>query len=247
MTERRSVENRISLWLEEQAAGRLPDRVLDATFEQTRREGQPAGPSDRRSFPMSRLIPASVALGAVAIIVALVASAFQSRSPAELQGAYPQKPASVAPNVDGTLDATVDLVFDLEEWHVDQSVIVPSTRDFEVVTWSGTIDVVTADRNLAGDVRLDSSHELTRTPTGPTANHAWGSLTGHLGDASCDGSIAFTYYRAGPAGGTFFLRCSDGSMLGGQIPSVVVRHVDPGWQLTARVDAAYHTGDERPR
>ena len=36
MTQSRDIEQRISSWLEEEAVSHLPDRVLDATFEQTR-------------------------------------------------------------------------------------------------------------------------------------------------------------------------------------------------------------------
>ena len=62
MTGPRSAEERISLWLEQEAVGLLPDRVLDATFEETRDLRQ-ASRSGWRPFSMSRPIPALIAVG----------------------------------------------------------------------------------------------------------------------------------------------------------------------------------------
>ncbi len=68
MTGPRPAEDRIALWLEEGAVGALPDRVLDATFDRTHTLRQ-ARRSAWRPFPMSRPIPALIAVGAAAIII----------------------------------------------------------------------------------------------------------------------------------------------------------------------------------
>jgi hypothetical protein len=68
MTGPRSAEERISLWLEEEAVGFLPDRVLEATFDRTRDQHQ-ASRSGWRPFSMTRPIPAMIAVGAAAIII----------------------------------------------------------------------------------------------------------------------------------------------------------------------------------
>jgi hypothetical protein len=63
---------RISRWLEAEAPGRLPDRVLQSTFEQTRRSGQQAGWRallDRLHMPRF-----SVVLGGAAAAVLVVAT-----------------------------------------------------------------------------------------------------------------------------------------------------------------------------
>lgn len=68
MTGPRPAEDRIAMWLEEEANGVLPDRVLDAAFERTRALRQ-ARRSAWRPFTMSRPIPAMVAAGAAAIVI----------------------------------------------------------------------------------------------------------------------------------------------------------------------------------
>ena len=69
MTGPRSAEDRITLWLEEEAVGQLPDRVLDATFERTRGLRQRPGPSAWRSIVMSRPIQSVIAVGAAVILL----------------------------------------------------------------------------------------------------------------------------------------------------------------------------------
>jgi hypothetical protein len=86
------------------------------------------------------------------------------------------------------------------------------------------------------------SHEIQSTLTGPAVNHAWGSSAGTLSGASCDGSIAFSYYRGGPVGGTFFLWCSDATLIGGRVASADVSPTDSGWRLTARIIGIYRDG-----
>jgi hypothetical protein len=68
MTAPRSTEELISLWLEEEAAGPLPDRVLEASFERTRGTHQVRA-SAWRPFKMTRPIPALIAVGAAAVVI----------------------------------------------------------------------------------------------------------------------------------------------------------------------------------
>jgi WD40 repeat protein len=79
MTEHRTVEERIALWFEEEAAGHLPDQVLEATFDRTRAIRRRPGPSAWRPFTMSRLAQALVAVGAAAIVI--IAGAAMLRPP----------------------------------------------------------------------------------------------------------------------------------------------------------------------
>jgi WD40 repeat protein len=91
MTEHRTVEERISLWLEDEAAGRLPDHVLDATFDRTRAIRHRPGPSAWRPFTMSRPISALIAVGAAAIVIVAGAAMLRpsSQTPAVGNGGSP--------------------------------------------------------------------------------------------------------------------------------------------------------------
>jgi len=91
MTEHRTVEERISLWLEDEAAGRLPDHVLDATFDRTRAIRHRPGPSAWRPFTMSRPISALIAVGAAAIVIVAGAAILRpsSQTPAVGNGGSP--------------------------------------------------------------------------------------------------------------------------------------------------------------
>jgi Tol biopolymer transport system component len=91
MTEHRTVEERISLWLEDEAAGRLPDHVLDATFDRTRAIRHRPGPSAWRPFTMSRPISALIAFGAAAIVIVAGAAMLRpsSQTPAVGNGGSP--------------------------------------------------------------------------------------------------------------------------------------------------------------
>jgi hypothetical protein len=102
MTTSHSTEERISQWLEEAAVGQLPDRVLDATFETTRGLDQ-ARASAWRPFPMSRPIPAMVAVGAAVIIVAAGVIYLRPGSGSNVGGA---PSASAIPSLAGTITLT---------------------------------------------------------------------------------------------------------------------------------------------
>jgi hypothetical protein len=84
MTEHRTAEERIALWLEEEAAGQLPDHVLEATFDRTRAIRRRPGPSDWRPFTMSRPISTVIAVGAAAIVI--IAGAAMLRPPPQSSG-----------------------------------------------------------------------------------------------------------------------------------------------------------------
>jgi hypothetical protein len=71
MTYERDIEERISLWLEEEGVAHYPDRVLDATFEQTRKLRQ-AGSSPWRILPTLRFVGSLAAAGAAAVVLVAV-------------------------------------------------------------------------------------------------------------------------------------------------------------------------------
>jgi len=71
MTNSRNIEERISLWLEEEAVSHLPDRVLDATFDTTR-ELRQVGSSPWRIIPMFRSRSSLAAVGAAAVVLIVV-------------------------------------------------------------------------------------------------------------------------------------------------------------------------------
>ena len=67
-----STARRISAWLHDEAPARLPERVLEATFERTQATVQQPTLRPRR-FLIVRSLPVLVAVGAAALIVVLVA------------------------------------------------------------------------------------------------------------------------------------------------------------------------------
>jgi hypothetical protein len=95
MTDQRSAEDRIALWLEQEAAGFLPDQVLDATFERTRGLRQ-ARRSAWRPSSTPRPIPALIAAGAAAVVISLVVSGLP-REPDSNGAVIPTTPIGSAP------------------------------------------------------------------------------------------------------------------------------------------------------
>ncbi|MBA3778194.1 MAG: hypothetical protein H0X16_02600 [Chloroflexi bacterium] len=75
----RQLDQTISRWLEAEAPGPLPDRVLGATFERTRKVRQQGrwrallARLHMKGFAMNKLVP--IGLGAAAVVVALVIGA----------------------------------------------------------------------------------------------------------------------------------------------------------------------------
>ncbi len=66
MADERNLDDTISRWLEANATGQLPDRVLRATFERTRKTRQQVGWGVLGRLQMPRFIPA---LGGAAVVV----------------------------------------------------------------------------------------------------------------------------------------------------------------------------------
>jgi len=114
MTGPRPAEDRIALWLEEEANGALPDRVLDATFDRTRTLRQ-ARRSAWRPFPMSRPIPALVAVGAAAIIIVAGVVYFRP-APTGNVGVSPPSPSPTASAPPSTSPSVSADVLDVSTW-----------------------------------------------------------------------------------------------------------------------------------
>lgn len=102
MTTSHSAEERISRWLEEEAIGPLPDRVLDAALETTRGMRQVRAPV-WRTFTMPRTIQALIAVGAAVIILAAGVIYLRPGSGSNVGGA---PAASATPVVAGTITLT---------------------------------------------------------------------------------------------------------------------------------------------
>jgi len=71
MTDDRGIERRIEVWLEEEAVGSLPDRVLDSVFVQTRVARRRTRPFAGRFPTVPRIAMSLIAVGATAIVVML--------------------------------------------------------------------------------------------------------------------------------------------------------------------------------
>jgi hypothetical protein len=129
MTGPRSAEDRIALWLEEESAGFLPDRVLDATFDRTRDTHQ-RGPSVWRLPSMTRPIPALIVVGAAAVIIVAAAALFARPTPNQSVGA---SPISAGPYTSPLFAYTVDVpagwqvVPAIKPWPAGQRIETDST------------------------------------------------------------------------------------------------------------------------
>jgi len=98
MTQDRSVDERISAWLLDEAPEQLPDRVLRATFERTYGSRQRRRFLDRRKIGMLRITPALVAVGAAAIVIAVVGVMLFPRSGPTV-GGNPSPSPSASPTI----------------------------------------------------------------------------------------------------------------------------------------------------
>jgi len=76
MSNERTIGPRITAWLEEEATGTLPNRVLDSVFEQTREARRRRSPLAGRMFRMPRSLSVLIAVGAAAIILVVAAALF---------------------------------------------------------------------------------------------------------------------------------------------------------------------------
>src|SRR4029079_152168 len=109
MTQDRSVEERISTWLVEEAAEQLPDRVLQAAFEQTRVERQRRVFPGRRDLRMLRVTPTLVAVGATAIVIAVVGVALFPRSNPSIGGGPSASPRESPSATAGASSSTIPI------------------------------------------------------------------------------------------------------------------------------------------
>ena len=131
MTQDRSVDERISGWLFEEAPDQLPDRVLQATFERTRPSRQ------RRAMPgwrpsMIRITPTAIAVGAAAILIVIIGVALLPRSnqPA-VGGPGPSRSPSPVPSLTGQIafKRTVSGNADIYLMNLDRSGLRRLTED----------------------------------------------------------------------------------------------------------------------
>jgi hypothetical protein len=95
MTDDRRIEYRISAWLEEEAVGDLPDRVLDSVFEQTRVARRPSRFAGRLQ-QMSRSVSGLIAVGAAAIVLVIFGVALLAARPPSAATGSPVPSASSA-------------------------------------------------------------------------------------------------------------------------------------------------------
>lgn len=92
MTDDRSFERRMVAWLEDEATGSLPDRVLESVFAETRVARRPARPFAWRFPTVPRIAVALMAVGTTAIVL-MLGVALLGRSSGRVAG----PPASTAP------------------------------------------------------------------------------------------------------------------------------------------------------
>ena len=98
MTRERSVDERISAWLLEEAPDQLPDRVFEATFERTRPSRQRRARLGWRPFPMIRVTPPKSTIRAVIPMVIVVATLVLAVGVAQLPGTNPSVGAGLSPS-----------------------------------------------------------------------------------------------------------------------------------------------------
>lgn len=89
----------LSAWFEEMGPARLPERVLDATFERTRRRGQHGG--WQASLGRIRLTRSVPALGAAAVVMLASALAFEFFPNQPENAAGPRLPEGIFADVGG--------------------------------------------------------------------------------------------------------------------------------------------------
>lgn len=99
MSGERTIEQQISAWLEEEAVGTLPDRVLEAAFAETRQLLRRPSPFPWRFAGMPRSVLTLFAVGAAAIVVLVGAMFLGSHPPTVGSSPNPTtdgSPASIA-------------------------------------------------------------------------------------------------------------------------------------------------------
>ena len=103
MASDRQLDEKISTWLEAEAPGQLPDRVLSATFERTRTSGQHVG---WRRFPWSLPINAfasAVTVTAVVVIAVMAVGVYLNQPGI---GGRPGSVASASPSPSAAPETT---------------------------------------------------------------------------------------------------------------------------------------------
>jgi Tol biopolymer transport system component len=148
MTRDRSVDERISAWLLDEAPEHLPDRAMQATFARTSVSRQRRPYPGWRQLKMVRGTPIAIAVGAAAITIAVVGATLLSRSTAVVGDHSPglMTPTASAPASSSTQpSAAVSLG---EDAAVTRT--VDGNTDLYLVTKDGAIDLLTSDPALDG-------------------------------------------------------------------------------------------------
>ena len=97
MSNESTIEHRISAWLDGEAVGSLPDRVLELTFAETRVAPRPRRPFAGRFQLVSRYASIIVAVGAAAIVLVAGAALLGSKPPTGTNGPSASSAAVVYP------------------------------------------------------------------------------------------------------------------------------------------------------
>jgi len=161
MTEDRSVEQRISSWLLDEAPSQLPDRVLQTTFIETRATRQARTLLPRRS-PMLRFSLAPFAVGAAAMALLAVGVALSLR-PSTTVG--PPGPApSVSPIASEVASPTPALPALSLPGEIAPALSLPGEVAF-VATVDGNADIflMNADRSNLRRLTDDPAEDLEPT------------------------------------------------------------------------------------
>jgi Tol biopolymer transport system component len=220
MNRDRSVEDRISLWLESEAPDQLPDRVLRATFELTRRRRQHRMLPAWRPFARLRLTRELAAFGTAAIVLLLAGAALLPRWDARFGGAPTPSPsptptATASPTLEPVslsgeiaFERTVDGNTDIYLMNLDRTGLVRLTDDpapDRDPGWSPRGEHLVFTRDVAG------VSQLFVTPDGksevPLTTSAEGGTDGRFSPDG--GSIA--YWRGGEGSAQLRLIDADGS------------------------------------
>ena len=155
MNQDRSVDERISVWLHEEAPDQLPNRVLQATFERTRPTRQRRNAPWVEEFPIIRVSPAAIAVGATAMAVLVIGVALLPRSDPSAGGA-----PSVLPSASPASSPSADPTATLTPISLTGQIAFERTVD-------GNTDIYMMNLDRTGSVRL------TDDPAGRPFNPGW--------------------------------------------------------------------------
>ena len=136
-------EDRITAWLLSDAPPQAPDRLLEDTFEQTRRIRRRGSPLDWRIFPMMRSIAILVTAAVVVVALVLVGGGLLDRSPGvgglpstapSAQPGGPSPSASASPAGGSSADPDAATATGQVAYHA----LVDGNRDIYVANGDGT-------------------------------------------------------------------------------------------------------------